>query len=123
MVDCEPDVAWGLEELDGTATLAVDTGACNYLTATQPLAVDLQAGGDVTIQLWHFELQGDGEAHIALQIGDEAVWERRVPIPSDSELIDETFATAEAHTAGEPVYFHLHNHGINSYNLTALTTP
>ena len=113
-VSCPP-AGWSVE---GTS-LEVDTGKCNYLTVEQPLLLDLPAGTPVTVNLWHQALHADdpGTGHAALFVGDELVWEQQVIIPGPGSLWVGEVVPAADHPAGEPVIFHLHNHGANTWNL------
>lgn len=117
---CEKGEGWDVELFDVESTLGVDTNFCDYLTVAQPLLVDVPEGGTVELRLWHFALVGEGEAHIAVRVGDVMLWETRVPIPGDSQLIFDSIEAPQALGAGTPVYFHLHNHGNNTYNLVDL---
>ncbi len=114
-VDCPPDVGFGTEQLLDDLTLAVETDFCNYLTVQQPALVD--SGDSIYVRFWHFGLTGEGDSHVAIATADGVVWERRIAIPSDAGLIEEEVSLAAPIQAGEPVFFHLHNHGENSYNL------
>jgi hypothetical protein len=57
------------------------------------------------------------EAHLALQVGEHLIWEAFVPIPTDSDLLMDTWTAPADIPAGEDIYFHVHNHGNNEYNL------
>ena len=116
-VDCEQGTGWAAEPLDGVATIGVDMNNCNYFTASQPLLLDVSAGDTIGVRAWHYALTGSGEAHLALRIGDELIFERHVPIPADSQLIVDNVVAPRAFHAGDRVLFHAHNHGENTYNL------
>ncbi len=106
---------WGLED----GTLEVDTGACNYLAVAQPLLRDVPEGVPVEVELWHQALHAEGpaEAHAALLAGGTLVWERRVPIPNLGAVWRDLAPAPRDLRAGEPVVFHLHNHGANNWRL------
>lgn len=115
-IDCEA-FAYGAEFFGGERAFSVDTGDCNYVTVTQPLLRGVCAGAQVKARLWHFELTGPpGEGHVAMAIDGATVWEERVSIPSDSELLVSRIDAGEL-AAGTPIHFHVHNHGSNSYSL------
>jgi hypothetical protein len=122
-VDCKAGLGWTIETLELNHTLTVDTNECNYLTAMHPLGRDLAAGTPLEVRLWHFELQGSGESHVAVRVGEELILDKRIPIPSQSQLVDETIPLAADRPAGTPVYFHVHNHGNNTYNFIGITAP
>ncbi len=117
-ISCPP-TAREIEDLSGQLTYSIETGACPYSTMEQALQVDLCAGDELLVWLWHFELTAplDATAHLALQIGDERVWERSLSIPSESGLFIDTVTMPTAAPAGTPIFFHVRNHGANSYNL------
>ena len=118
-VDC-PEDAVEQEQLQGENTLAIDTGTCNYYAARQQTLADIDSGDELSVRIWHFELTADqsAEAHLALALDGNVVWETSVPLPkSDGALITETWEASEDYPAGTRVDFHLHNHGNNTWNL------
>ncbi len=119
-VDCEGG-AFGPEDFGGERAFSVDTADCNYITITQPAARSVCAGEQLKVRLWHFELTGPpGEGHIALAVNEGIVWEQSVAIPSDSELLVPRFEVGDI-IQGDPLHFHVHNHGANSYSLIEVT--
>lgn len=123
MVRCLPG-AVAAETLSEERVLGVDTGPCNYLTALQPTLRDVQPGDTLKVRLWHFELSApeQAEAHAAVMIDDLTVLDERVPIPQPGGLIVRQVVAERAIPAGTPVYFHLHNHGENSWALVEVST-
>jgi hypothetical protein len=117
-VDCDSQ-AWGSEEIAPELTFFVQTQGCNYLTVSQPISSPIEAGQTLNIRLWHYKLTAPAatEAHLALRLGDHLIWEAFVPIPSQSQLLMDTWTAPSAIPAGEDIYFHVHNHGDNEYNL------
>lgn len=73
--------------------------------------------------LWHFELSADepAEAHAALLVDGMPFFEERIPIPQVGGLISRQVRAARAIPAGTPIYFHLHNHGANSWSLVEVS--
>ena len=71
------------------------------------------------MRLWHFKLSADepAEAHAAIRVGEDIVWEQRFEIPQDGALVDAELSPEQAWVVGTPVHFHLHNHGENSWSL------
>jgi hypothetical protein len=102
---------------------SVDTGACNYLTAMQPTVRAIAAGELLKVRLWHFELTADepAEAHAALVIDGITLLDERVPIPSAGGLIVRELRAERDVAAGARAYFHLHNHGENSWSLVEVS--
>lgn len=116
-VDCEG--GW-YRELDG---IEVDTSACNYLSLHQPLAVPLDEGDPIRLRMWWATLASvePAQAHLAVFIDDTPIWEHHVPIPSDAESITAEFPSPIDADVGQPLTFHLHNHGYNTWNFFDLT--
>ncbi len=115
-----------------SGTLEVDTNQCNYVTLTQPALVDMTPDTPMRLELRYFDLiaPAPATAHVALQVGDAIVWERELTIPGPAMVLQEDELTAGVDApAGTPVYFHLHNHGQNTYTLdeveaeVVVTTP
>lgn len=123
-VDC-PETEWYPEQVGEDASLAVDTTGCNYITVVQPTGWDIWAQDTVDLRLWHFNLSGaEAVAHAAVQLGDTLLWEVEEPIPSPADLLNASIVMDEGAPAETPLYFHLHNHGGNSWNfIEASTTP
>lgn len=97
----------------------VDTSFCGYLTAVQPLPVDLPAGARLKSLIWHLALLNDtpAQGHVALRLGEHLVFEARPPIPGPEAAYPVDWALPEALPAGTLTYFHIHNHGSNSWRL------
>jgi hypothetical protein len=106
----------------------VDTGGCNYLTVQQPSLRPFEAGTEAQLGLLHFDLTAaeDYVAHVAFMVGDQLLWELEKTVkagePEPTEAFDEQVGLDFSAPAGTPVYFHLHNHGYNTWNLFALET-
>jgi hypothetical protein len=125
----------------GESSYTAETGRCNYLTLRQETLRPISAGDTFFLRLWHFALSSPngGKAYMAVQIGDRMVWEGRLPIPCRGGLVGfvpggdcldnpdgvdadpAEFTTDFDAPAGTPIYFHLQNHGENSYNLVELS--
>lgn len=74
-------------------------------------------------RLAHFDLTApeDSEAHVALQIEDLSVLDEHIPIPSRSQVLVRSVIAPRNIAAGAPTYFHVHNHGANSYALISVS--
>ncbi len=108
------------EELD------IDTNLCNYAMLEQPGLAEIPEGATLTLAMRHFDLTAPepATAHVALLLGDVIAWERTLIIPGPAEVITTDFPAPMAYAKGEPVRFHLHNHGQNTWILTGVTvTP
>jgi len=112
------------ELLAGESVFSVETRDCAYLTATQPSLVALSQGDLLKVRLWHFALtstEASAEAHVALALDGEVVWEKTLDIPTEAGLLSDTWRAERPLPAGTPVHLHVHNHGENSYSLIELS--
>lgn len=124
VVDCERGIGWDTEPLDPEpSTVGIDTADCNYFGVAQATQRPIAAGETLAVQLWHFQLVGDGPAHVGVALDGDVLWETTVEIPSESELIYEEFEVVGGAPEGAQLVFHLHNHGLNSWNLIAIRDP
>lgn len=118
-----PAESFGPETVGGEVWFDVNTRNCPSLTVRQPLLIDVRRGEGVTVRLWHYRLTAPdpGEAHVAVALGTTVVWEARVPIPSASGVVVQTFPAPDSARPGDAVFFHVHNHGENAWSLVELT--
>ena len=100
----------------------VDT--CSWQLLTQPLPVRLRPGDTVELMGWHTMLEKpleDSEAHYAIYAGSEPLFDFAIELPTIDEVYRETVTIENAVPRGTPLYWHVHNHGDNSYALRVLT--
>jgi hypothetical protein len=111
------------EDLGGEYVLGIETGFCNYMTALQATQRAVAVGEVIKVRLWHFELSAPdpAEAHAVLQIDGLRILDERIPIPAPGGLTVRMLRVERAIAAGAPVYFHLHNHGANSWALVEVS--
>jgi hypothetical protein len=116
-IDC--GIAGYFVEAEG---LEVDTGRCNYLLIEHAARANVEAGDELHIELRHFDLTAvePATAHVALLAGDDVQWETTLVIPSAGNVLHATVPATRDIVAGEPIRFHLHNHGQNTYLLVAV---
>ena len=102
--------------------IEVQTVNCNYITLTQPLMKPVRAGQSVRLQVWWQTLASlePAEGRIAVWIGDWRYFDERVPIPSEADARNLSRPSPSRIAAGTPVYFHVDNHGFNSWTLGSL---
>ncbi len=102
--------------------LEIDTGRCSYVTLQQPLAAAVQTGDVVLLDIVHFDLTAPepAEAHLALLLGGQTLWQDEIVIPSPANRIQVELSITQAHAEQTPVYFHLHNHGQNTWRLMGI---
>jgi len=103
--------------------LDVETAFCNYVLLEHPALVDIAVGDELNLRFYYFDLVASepAEAHLALLLDDTVAWQTHVPIPSSADAVDVRFPAPRALSVGEPLRWHLHNHGQNSWVLTAVT--
>jgi len=121
---CDP-AAYGPEFFSTDLAFFVKTQTCAYLVARQPSLVAIEPGDRIDVRVWFFPLTGPAgsESHIALMVGDQTVFDQRIPIPADVGGLLSTHFVADAKiAAGTDVFLHLHNHGANSYDVLELST-
>jgi len=135
-----------IEELSAEDTwYSVSTANCGYITVSQPLLHDIPACTDVLVHLWQFKFSPPKSTEVGLgyevivTIGDpledggepllRLAGDRLPGLPEDptdpndepkSTLFYEVVRTQRAYTKGEPVYYHVSNHGQNSWEFLQL---
>lgn len=109
-----------LEPVDEGVWFEINTKGCAYVTVAQPLLAEVPKGALLTLRIWHFKITTwTGIFHLAYQVGagNPPEWELEKEVPSGSGLIYEQWPATRAYRAGEQVFFHVQNHGDNSWNL------
>lgn len=111
-----------IEDFGGETSLAVETRLCAFATVHQPTVADLGTCERILVRMWYFELLAPepSEAHLALATDAGTIWEKTLPIPGPSGLIYES-VPVDALPAGSELYWHVDNHGTNSYNLLEIS--
>lgn len=116
IVDCGPGGV-----LAEGRSLEIRTGACDPADVATTLPAAVPAGTVFEATLSHAALVADGgEAHFAVVVGDEVVWEQRTNLPAPAAFLAPRATLARAHAAGERVVVHVHNHGTNVYSVHGL---
>lgn len=100
----------------------VNTLQCNYAMFSAPSQAAVLAGSRVVATLYHFDLVAaePATAHVALLLGETLLWETEVEIPGKANAFNIDVVVDTTIPAGTPVYFHLHNHGQNTWTLGAI---
>lgn len=123
-VTCDPVEGFGPDWLGSEPSFEINTGRCNYLTIAQPLLEDVRAGDPMKLRLWHFELfspEGEAVAWVGVALDGEPAWETSIPIPGPGALVVGEWQSPVDAEAGTPIQFHVHNHGINSWDLLTIS--
>jgi len=119
---CDPVLGFSPELFGGVPSFEVDTGWCNFVTVQQLAAADLQEGDRLRIRVWHGELTAPepAEGYVGIALGDEIVWDQSEAIPGPSTPIDAEIELTKAYPEDVDVYFHVDNHGLNTWALLIL---
>lgn len=117
-VRCSP-FAYRLE----AGWLEVSTTDCNYATLVHHLAEDVQAGDVVSGEVaWatlaSLEPAIGTLAFATAELG--VLWTHEVSIPGDASIVRVALPFERAAPAGTALYFHVRNHGYNTWQLSPL---
>ena len=118
MVDCGL-AGWTIENGE---SLEIDTNFCNYLALSQPSLAPIAAGATVELDFYYFDLTAPepAEAHFAMLVDGQILWETTIAIPGKANVHSESFAAPFAAPEGAEVIIHLHNHGQNTWQFDGL---
>lgn len=99
--------------------LELDTTECGFITVAAGARFGVDEGQELTLNVSHFDLDAaePARAELRLRFEDCDVWEKSIVIPSDANVYNERFASPCAIAQGGRAFFHLHNHGQNTYQL------
>lgn len=119
---CDPVLGIGTEVFGADEVLEISTDFCDYATVRQPSLRALAPGDRVAIRMWHYELTfpAPAQAHLALALEGEVVWEEHIASPAAPAFVDGELAIDRALPQGSEIQLHVHNHGANSYDLLSL---
>ena len=110
-----PATAYGVEY----GFFEVETDLCAFAVFTQPLPAAVAAGTPVEFVSWHLDLWAleATTATVVLQIGEERIYEDSFAVPGPEDVASISATVAGDHPAGTPAWWHVSNHGYNSYRL------
>lgn len=116
-----PSGARNPEDFAGTYAYSVKTDLCPYTTMVQETLADVCKGESLYVWIWNFALTApeNSTAHLGVQLGSTG-WSATRPIPSAAALAAEAVIVSEDAPKGTPIFFHVRNHGSNSYELLDL---
>jgi hypothetical protein len=104
--------------------LEVTTTDCNYASLAFTFTADAPPGSRVRGQIAWATLAALEPAvgTLAFATGPEAVlWSLDVAIPARADIVELEFELAQGLPAGAVLYFHVRNHGYNTWQLSPLT--
>ena len=114
-----------VEELPEGPWYELVTTKCAYHTARIPLPMDVPAGAEILLRIWHFKmLVAEGPFTVVVAVGEppEVIHEEVIDAPNtESGLIHPTFKTSRAWKKGEPIWWHVRNHGDNTWAFIELS--
>ncbi len=118
-----PDGSRLTEDFAGIYAYAILTGACPYTTIVQETVADACQGQNLYVWMWNYALTAPegSTAYLGVQIGDQEIWSETRAIPGPSALVAKRIALPRDVPKGTPIYFHVRNHGANSYELLELS--
>ena len=113
---CDP-TGVGIEQLG--LSFEIKTGLCDYATVAQPSASVLRVGDVLGIRGWHDELQAPmpSEGFVGVAIDGEILWHTTAAIPEPYGMFRGDLEIEEELPEGTELQVHIHNHGVNSWNL------
>lgn len=116
------ETGFGLEQFG--LSFEIKTGLCDYLTVAQPTLAPLVEGDVIAIRVWHDQLRADmpTEGYVGLALDGEIIWDATVPIPAEYGTLNADVTIDRDAPAGTELQYHVHNHGINSWNLLEIRT-
>ncbi|MFO0748946.1 MAG: hypothetical protein U1F43_25260 [Myxococcota bacterium] len=117
-----PDRSRQPEDFAGVYAYGVLTDGCQYTTVVQETTADACAGETFYVWIWNFALTGPegASAHLGVKVGD-VLWQAERAIPSTAALATDRIVLAHDIPKGTPIYYHVRNHGSNSYELIELS--
>lgn len=112
------DVAYKLED----GVIEVETGICSFVTVRQPLKHALKKGDTLQLIYWHLQLTAASSAYgfFSLTLGTQRIHVNKIPIPSAPQVYEVNVPIKQSFAKGTPLYFHIHNHGSNTWKLLDL---
>ena len=115
------EVDTSIEEMGLETWFEVDTQDCAYATFTQDLQEDVPAGASLFLRIWHFKNSAaETDFRVALSVGEgdsTILFDAQVSPDDPGGLLFDTPVAPHDLAAGTPVYWHLSNHGENTWDV------
>lgn len=118
-VRCSP-FAYRLE----ASWLEVTTTSCNYATLAYRFMYDVSPGDVISGEIAWATLASIEPAVGTLAFamaGEGVLWTHEVDIPGSADILELSFELTQAAAAGSALYFHVRNHGYNTWQLSPLS--
>lgn len=101
--------------------IEIDTTLCRFATLVHPALLSVRADEPVVAVMFHDALFSEEEGATGTSIvglGPGVWWEETMPIPHSSEVYPHEELAGVDLEVGDPIYWHVDNHGGNSWNLS-----
>lgn len=118
-VRCSP-FAYRLE----ATWLEVATTSCNYATLVYRFLRDVSPGDVISGEIAWASLASIEPAVGTLAFataGEGVLWTHEVDIPGSADIVEVDFELTQAAAAGSALYFHVRNHGYNTWQLSPMS--
>ncbi len=117
-VRCSP-FAYRLE----ASWLEVTTTSCNYATLVYRFMRDVSPGDVISGELAWATLASIEPAvgTLAFATAGGVLWTHEVDIPGSADIVEVDFELTQAAAAGSALYFHVRNHGYNTWQLSPMS--
>ncbi|MBL8786409.1 MAG: hypothetical protein JNJ59_16020 [Deltaproteobacteria bacterium] len=119
-IEC-PDGSRLAEDFAGTHAYGIITSRCRYTTLFQETLADGCKGESLYIWLWNYAQAApeNSTATLGVELG-ATEWSETRPIPGPAALVAKEIILQDDVPRGSPIFFHVRNHGSNSYELLDL---
>ena len=117
--DCNP-----LGITNEAGVLEVQTDVCPFVTLKQPALAGSKSPRWLGLLTYHSALFSDpaGQGHMAIRVNGEEIWSAEVDIPGEADVYPVEQTEYPAFSKGDPILFHVRNHGANSWKLAYFRT-
>jgi hypothetical protein len=114
---CDETMGLGIDPI-GFA-FEIKTDLCDYATVHQPTLVPLARGDTIHVRIWHDELRAPMPSfgYVGFAIEREVIWSGTQEIPHAIDTLEGDVVVERDVAAGTELQVHVHNHGINSWNI------
>jgi len=115
--DADPCPSVGYKAENGFFEL--ETDYCAIASFSQPIPADLSAGTQLRFVVWNLDLWAPEpyEALRFLRLGDTEIWRVTTMVPGDEDVAELVVNVPVDVAAGTLAWFHLRNHGVNSWRI------
>jgi hypothetical protein len=97
----------------------LETDYCAIASFSQPLPVALEAGSRLRFVAWNLDLWAPEpyEALRFIRLGDTEIWSVTTLVPGNEDVAEIEVEVPVDVAAGTLAWFHLRNHGVNSWRI------